>query len=342
MLKKNIKGLLLLLFLAVLAGILIYKQRKTTIKEELKDFAVTDTAKINKLFIADRKGNKSLLERKSSGYWIVNGKLRARQDAINTLLITISNLSVKSPVPKNAIPTIIKQLAATGIKIEIYLDGDLEKVYYVGPQDMEGTGTYMMIENSSVPFVMEIPGFQGFLTPRYIANPKEWRDKHIFSCKGNEIAEISMIYNKNNDLGFNIKMNEQYKVSLFDRQNKAVSPFDTATVKEYLTILPTVAYDSFVQELKQKTIDSIKKTLPFHEIKLLTRNGEKYHIKTYPVKAKPGTTNAKGEPLVYDLDYMYAAINDTDFVYIQYYTFDKILKPINYFKIGNDVVLKNN
>jgi len=340
MFKKNIKGFILIIVLALFAAFLIYKQRKSTIKEELSDFAVKDTALIDKIFIADKKGSLSLVERKGNAYWTINGKLKARQDAINTLLSTIANVSIKSPVPKAALKNILTQLSSTGIKTEIYIKGKLAKTYYVGGQDMDGSGTYMMIENSLVPFVTEIPGFQGFLTTRYIADPSEWRDKHIFSCKGNEISELSMMYNQKPEMGFKITMRPDYSVSLSNLQGQSPK-FDTATVKEYLTVFTDVPYDSFVRELKPASIDSIRKLKPFHEIKLTTRNGQQFNIKTFPVKAKKDAVDKEGHPLAYDLDYMYAALNDTDFVYVQYYSFDQILKPIDYFKIGVDVMLKS-
>jgi hypothetical protein len=338
--KKNTKGIIVVLVLTVVAAFLIYKQRKSTIKEELRDFAVKDTAKIDKLFLADKKGNKSLLERRGPAHWVVNGKLKARQDAINTLLTTISNLSIKYPLAKAAFNNILKQMAAISVKVEIYQEGDLEKVYYVGGQDMDGTGTYMMIENSSTPFIMEIPGFQGYLTPRYISDPVDWRDKHIFNFRGNEIEELKMVYNVLPEASFQIKLNKDYSVN-FKPLNISPVSFDTATVKEYLTVFTNVVYDTYVKELKKTTVDSIKKTKPFHEIYLKTKTGQQYAIKTFPVKAKEGATDKDGNPLAFDLDFMYASLNDTDFVYVQYYTFDQILKPVQYFKVGGDVMLKS-
>jgi hypothetical protein len=48
--KKNLIGGLIVLLLAVAAFLLYKNNSKSTIKEELKDFAVKDTASITKIF----------------------------------------------------------------------------------------------------------------------------------------------------------------------------------------------------------------------------------------------------------------------------------------------------
>jgi hypothetical protein len=149
-----------------------------------------------------------------------------------------------------------------------------------------------------------------------------------------------MIYNVLPEASFKIKLNKDYSVD-FKPLNISPVSFDSATVKEYLTVFTNVVYDTYVKELKKTTVDSIKKTKPFHEIYLKTKTGQRFAIKTFPVKAKEGATDKEGNPLPFDLDFMYATLNDTDFVYVQYYTFDQILKPIQYFKIGEDVMLKS-
>ena len=84
---KNNKTLLLLF--VVLAGITIfyiYKTKYSTVKEELRDFAVKDTAEITKIYLADREGNAITLTRGNGGEWKVNDKYLARRSNILNLL----------------------------------------------------------------------------------------------------------------------------------------------------------------------------------------------------------------------------------------------------------------
>ncbi len=151
--KKNKIILLIVLALLVFAGFLYFSQKSNTIKKELSDFAVEDTGKIEKLFLVDNEKRSVLLERTNPGRWNLNGKFEARADAVNVLLSTIKRVAVKTPVPKSAFDNVVKQIAAKHVKIEIYSEGDnLIKSYYVGHPNQEHNGTYMLLENSSVPF----------------------------------------------------------------------------------------------------------------------------------------------------------------------------------------------
>ena len=140
--------------------------------------------------MADRQGKSVLLERKSSAEWKVNGKFRARQDLINTLLYTMKSLEVRSPVGKNLYNQTMKLLSANSVKVEIYSNQELIKTYYVGHPSMDNMGTFMYLEGSSVPFIMCIPGFNGYLTTRYFINETDWRSKTIFNYNPQMIEKV--------------------------------------------------------------------------------------------------------------------------------------------------------
>ena len=68
---------------------------------------------------------------------------------------------MRSPVPKAAFNNVIKQIATSGTKVEIYQGKDKpSKTYYIGGATLDHQGTYMILETegvkSSVPFIMYI------------------------------------------------------------------------------------------------------------------------------------------------------------------------------------------
>ena len=93
--KKNLPILIITFVLAAIAVFFLLTQRKSTVKEELKDFAISDTASVTKIFIADKQGHTATLQRLSKGKWQVNGKFIARREAVNTLLETMKDLKVR-------------------------------------------------------------------------------------------------------------------------------------------------------------------------------------------------------------------------------------------------------
>jgi hypothetical protein len=73
------KKLLPLLAIVVLAAAIysVYQRRSGTTREELKDFAVKDTALISQIFLSDRSGNSIKLNRLSDRNWLVNDSIVA-------------------------------------------------------------------------------------------------------------------------------------------------------------------------------------------------------------------------------------------------------------------------
>ena len=127
------------------------------------DFPVRNTDEIGKIFIADRKGETALLERKKD-QWIYNGKYPARPTAISLLLETISKINVLTIPSERAVPGMVKEIAADGVKVEIYdRKGKALKTYYIGGITSDQHGTIMIMEGSEQPYVMHIPSFVGQL-----------------------------------------------------------------------------------------------------------------------------------------------------------------------------------
>ena len=170
MFPKNKKLIFITLLLLAIAFWFVIHNKRGTVREELRDFAVKDTGDVTKIFLADRAGKTIELRKEikqdgeTSGLWILNGKYYSRRDAVNLLLETLHNVEMKSFVAKTAYNTIIKQLSTTGIKCEVYLKDHEkpDKVIYVGGETQDSKGTFMMLENSTVPFVTEVPVLMAF------------------------------------------------------------------------------------------------------------------------------------------------------------------------------------
>ena len=64
--------------------------------------------------------------------------------------------------------SVIKTLASEGVKVELYTQNKkLYKTFYIGGETADFLGTYMIMEGAKKAYVIHIPGFNGFLTPRF-------------------------------------------------------------------------------------------------------------------------------------------------------------------------------
>ena len=324
--KSNRILLIAVVVLAIIVAYVIYTKNTGSIQGELKDFAVEDTAVVDKLFLADKTGHTSLLERKAANKWMVNGKYVARQDAINSLLFTLKKMTVRAPVAKTMQNRVIKDLSGVAQrKIEIYSGGNLIKTIYVGLENMDKMGTYMMLENSSVPFELHIQGHRGFLQTRFITDERLWRDPTVFSYDYKEIRSIDVKYNELPSSSFEMKYDGK-KPTLF-QGNKEITPVDTLKCFEYLNSFRKITYEYMVtyETFPETRRDSILNIGPWAEITVTDIEGKKNNIKCYHRSAGPSPyPEASSSP--YDPDRMYGWINGKDFVLIQFVQFDKLLR----------------
>ena len=134
---------------------------------------------------------------------------------------------------------VINSMAASAVKCEIYTNNPdkPEKVYYVGSETKDLLGTYMLLEGSSTPFVMEIPSFNGYLNSRYFTAEREWRDRTIFNYKPSDITSIVFAYTLEPEKSFKIEpQGKLYKVSS-PVTGQVITDPDTIAIESYLSSL---------------------------------------------------------------------------------------------------------
>lgn len=344
--KKNVLILIVTVILLVIAAILVIRQGSGTFGGKMKDFAVADTASITKVFLADKSNNTILLERKTSGDWLLNKTYRARNTGVNMLFETLINLVPKFPVPKKAHNNVITQLAARSVKVEIYQEVfriDLfgirlfpheknTKTFYVGGATQDNMGTFMLMEGAEVPFVVHLLGFRGFMGPRFSTQEKEWRDHTVFRARLSEIKSITMEIPAQPENSYKI-VSENEEVNLLRLSNlQSVEQYDTLKLLNFLTAFSDLRYEALLNDINQQRIDSITHSVPASILTLVNTKGDTTIMKTFFKPNDHKRYDMEGNLYVMDIDRAYALVNkDRDFVLIQYFVFDKVLKPLTFF-----------
>lgn len=345
--KRNRIAVILVILLGSASFWYMMNSRKSTLNAEMRNFAVADTASINKIFLADKEGHEITLERDSTGKWVLDGKYGVRMDALQTLLETIKRVDVKEPVGKKAQDNIIKRIAGKAVKCEIYQNSILTKAYYVGTETQDNTGTYMIMidpetmKTAEKPFVTYIPGFEGYLTTRYFTEEKGWRDRTIFKYIPSDIKSVKMETPFTPEKGYEVIVNgmNDYQVnSLAD--NKPLQGVDPLAVKQYLSYFQVLTFESFEVDINDKQIDSVEKCQPINIITVTDNKGNVNKVKFFARAPKKDAIDATGKPLQFDTERMDALMNNgKDFVMVQYYTFGKVMPPADYFQKGKSQTL---
>ena len=288
---------------------------KSTISIE-NNFSISDTSLVTKIFIADRNGTTITLNRNVKK-WVVNNKFEVRKDAINTILTTINQIRIQRPVSKNAFDNVIKNLASTGVKIEIYTNQDVpNKTYTIGRSTSNHLGTYMFLNGSKNPFIVHIPSFNGFLSPRYgIQGNKidinDWRSTNIFSLNAENIAKVTLNHIQDPEKSFILDTDSMV---LLNYAGNRVS-FNQEKVLQLLNAFKLLNCESY-KDKKEK----IELSNPLHE--LIVNNDT---LLTFAIAGKL----IKGKEDNFTVERMYATLNNGELMLIQDYVFNKVLITID-------------
>jgi hypothetical protein len=280
---KKYRNYVLILIMATLA-VIIYTTldgpQNSTLYNAAADFSIEDTASIDRIFIADRNG-KTIDVKRTEHTWMVNDQYEAREYFIKLLLTTIHDMTVKAPVSKSRYNNVIKFLATTGKKVEIYQGGNKpSKVFYVGTPNQNHTGTYMILEDSDRPYLVHIEGFRGFLTPRFSVLESDWKSNVIFKHKYDQISEIKVEQPESPSKGFMIKKKDG-KFLLYSSEGKEKKGWDELKLNQYVKLFEELNFESWKDSKEQTFVDSIKNETPLEIYSVTDINGAKTSIRTY-------------------------------------------------------------
>jgi hypothetical protein len=328
---KNKKTVLLVLLLAAVAAYFYFNKSNSTISGEFSDFSIKDTASVSKIFISTLSNESVNLQRNKEGIWVVNGQFPARKDAIHLLLETFYRIDVLSPVPQPAFENVVKQLAVSGVKVEIYLDNasSPKKIYYVGQATENHKGTYMLLEQkgkkSTRPFITYVPGFYGYLSTRFFTNENLWRDREIFGYQPAAIQSLKINYNERPENSFSIHQHNG-RFTVKDGTGAVISGIENTTINEYLNRFKSVHYEYIETKLDSTIKDSVLSSMPLHEMEIIDQEGVKRRLTTfYKPLAEETYDVSTGELLTHNLDRCYGLIDGSNFVAIQYIILDPLL-----------------
>ena len=321
--KKNRIILGLIAVLGLVAILLVSRNSNSSIKRTLRDFAIEDTASVDRIFMV-RKDNQQVTLDRQENHWMVNDKYVVRTDAIDNLLKTLNRIRVKSPVSGSMLDNAVRMLATRNTKVELYHKNKLLKTIYVGGPTQDQMGTFMMLEGSSVPFVVHIPGFTGYLSTRFFVDEIGWRSTELFKYNFNDIKAVSVTDEENPKASFRLSSSEnnQYSVTSLDGVN-IPGTLDTVGIRFYISQFEKVNFEFFADNMPKRVKDSLLAAKPY---RILTLEDDAGRIRKLIAWKRYGNgkLDDDGNPLIWDNERLWALADNKVWVVIQYYVFNPL------------------
>jgi len=346
--KKYRNSLILVGILIVIAAFMLMNKRSGTFRKESNTFAIKDTSNVTKFFLADKNNNAVLIERSANGSWLLNDKYEVNPTMVEVMLKTFISIDIKDPVAKSVRNTIIRMMAGKSVKTEIYQrvyrinlfdrirlfpHEKLTRTYYVGDATMDNSGTFMLMEGSEEPYIVNIPGFRGFVATRYSAMEADWRSHSVFRFRVPDIASVSVNFGEKPERSFRITNQSNRLFTLTSTaDNRNIESFDTVRVLEYLSMFKNLNYERMLDDMTNSRRDSILSITPTNEIILVDKLGKSHTLKTWRRKADMGQLDLEGNQAEFDLERMYGLVDNSEYlVSVQYFVFNDVLMPLHFF-----------
>ncbi|MES2703542.1 MAG: DUF4340 domain-containing protein [Bacteroidota bacterium] len=326
------KTLLYLVILAVLgAGIYFAFFRESTsssFSDKEAGFNIKDTASIGKLFLVRPDGESVLLQRTDSG-WMLNNRYKALRSTLDQLMGTLVKQMPLYPVTEAAKKNAMEVLSTEGVKIEIYdRAGKKMRVFHVGGTAVSGTGTNMLMDGAEKPYVVHVPGFNGYLTPRYTVRLTDWRDRTVFNIPQEEIKSISVQYAGKPINSYRLVREGGELNVIADPSIMNMQPLNKRRAGVYVRAFTNVNCEGYLNGLPD--MKATLETAPLQStIEVTGLHGQHQRADIYWMainkRSKNLQTTNPDVPDDYDSDRLYAVINGgNDTVMIQQFAFRNV------------------
>ncbi|MBK7147602.1 MAG: hypothetical protein IPH78_01970 [Bacteroidetes bacterium] len=332
--KKYFPYIAVVAILAAASGYVLFKNYYKTPEQLDAEFAVKDESLIHNILLLDNKGGKLALAKKD-GRWMVNNKYEAREELIKYLMEALTRIASLAPVPNNAHDNVVRDIMNEHIKVQLYdAQQQLIKSYWVGDASLDNRGTYMLMEMdgqpAARPHIAYLPGYQGYITPRFNTDEEVWRSRKIFSDPAAQITELTVQYFAAPEKSFHIQRTpvDSLQVNPLEPAYSIQAPYEQKYVQQYLDFYTSISMEAFDNTYSGR--DSLLSTTPYCRLSLTNKNGEKKEVNLYrmPINKRSKTQyDLQGKEIDYDIDRFYASVNGgKDFVIVQYYVFGKLLR----------------
>lgn len=350
--KKNLIIILSVIVIGIIAFVIARQGSKDATFEQ--NFHVEDIDAVTKIYLVDKQDNHVLLQRVTDStpdtLWMVNATYPANQPMVDLLLSTLHDMRIRQQVNKNAVPQAIKLLSSRAIKVEVYqrkyfinwFDGKfrlfphekLATTYYIGHETQDMMACHMFREGDKVPYIIHIPGFRGYLTPRFVTDPMLWRSHNIVHWDIRQLQSVELSIPSTPEESFAVRRDGEGFIFELTHSHTQVDHFDTARVAQLLSCFANLNFDEFASRVPNADMDTSFNAGPRTILKVTDTNNTTREVKTYLKYINPDDTLAMPDNSLYemfDINRLYAIIDNKDTVLIQYFIFDNILQPASFF-----------
>jgi hypothetical protein len=316
----------LLLFIIVGLFFLILFLNRSPFGKSNSSFASEPKEDITRIELS-AEGKKLVLEKKGEA-WLINGKSEARKSGVLFLIRILKELKIKSPVSGELFLNEVRGKNVSPVKVKVYENRKLLKTILVYKTHSNIYGNIMKIRDSSKPFIVYVPGYEGDIGSAFIMNELFWQPYTVFNLLPSEISMVKLDNLSDTASSFTIiKKNNHFVLSGFQGLG---SGFDTSRVVRYISYFAFIPFESWAFDIAGNRRDSVESSRPLYRISVNTTSGKSKILTLWGMQVMK---NGKKET---DSDRLIGKTGDKDDLFImRYFDIDPLLKRRSYFFRNN-------
>jgi hypothetical protein len=315
--NKILIRVILLVVIAGLAILLLLKVRSPFGKNN-SSFASGPDKEITTIDFSQNGKRLSLIKKGET--WLLNGKTEVRKSGINFILRVLTEIKIKSPVSPELFSTEIAEKKVSPVKVKVYARGKVIKSFLVYKTNSNIYGNVMKMRESSKPFIVYVPGYEGDIGSGFILNELFWQPYTVFNYLPSEIASVEFENMIDTAASFSIANRNRHYFINGDEANK--SGWDSSLVYRYISYFAMVPFESWafdISEAEQKTIENQS---PLYRISVTGTLNRKTVLTLWGITTGQGT----------DSDRLYGKTDERDNLFIiRYFDIDPLIKKREYF-----------
>ncbi len=280
--KKNTTTWVMVTLVIVLASFYIVTmgEDESTLDQEATSFSVSDTAAVTEVRLAleiNKEQRQQITLTRVEDGWRLDGKYGVVPQQMRVLLKTLQNLEVRGPVHPNAKENYLKDLRKRQIRVDVVSskDGD-SKTFFVGGDTPDKKGTIMLMKGAEDPYIVEEPGVDATLFPRFLPEFESYQEKIIFNVRADDLQQIDVRF-LGPDSSFTLLRKDGE--SKWQLKNGQAAP---VPVKNYLGNFKGKVYARAYAEAQYPTVrDSLKQFDPNARLTLRKFDGQQVVVNLY-------------------------------------------------------------
>jgi hypothetical protein len=321
--NKYIRDVLLFIILLFLLFLILIIRNSCFSGKKQTRFASLPKKEITRIELSVEERN-LILTHEADG-WKVNNEHEARKSAVLFMIRILTEMSIKSPVSSELFDNEVKMKGVDPVLVRVYEKRTLLRSFLVFRTSANKYGNIMKVKESSKPFIVSLPGFEGDIGSEFRTDELYWRPFNIFNLRPTEISGISLENLSDTTLSFRISKNgEVYSLS---DNTKTLTGWDTDRVRRYISYFTWVPFEEVAGNISAEEKNIIEAQRPLYKLTVMKSVGSETSLTLWE-------RNVSGK---IDNDRLWAKMGGRDeLLVIRYFDIDPLLKKITYFFTQNN------